>query len=103
MSFKTNNQESTNVFVPMSESKMASTKGGTDWDQEAVQDFILDWIEQQAEDPESFVAQFLAMFNPPATVDEDYWDQIGNELSEEGFMLPPWEALDPAVHFHGSM
>lgn len=85
-----------NVFIPMGETQMASKKGGDDiWGAEEFQQWLLDWINDQAEDPDSLVAHILSNFvELPDIGDESLWDLVGDDMAAEGLTLPPLEELE---------
>lgn len=91
-----------NVFVPMNESQMATTKGGDDgWPSEEFVQMLLDWIDEQMEDPESVVTQILSNFEL-GTLDEAIWEQMGNDMADEGLTWPDAQELYDSLFAGGS-
>lgn len=85
-SLATSNGAASNPFVPMTESQMQLAKGGTDFPG------IFELFENASEAVQTIVETFVSQLEP-FDLNEDYWDELSDELSDEGYIIPPWEAL----------
>jgi len=91
-----------NAFIPMDESQMASKKGGVDeWYSEEFQQWVLEWIDDQAQDPDSIVTQILSNFTELTSIDESDWNLIGDNMDAEGLSWPSATELEESIFLGG--
>lgn len=90
---------SEDIFIPMSEVQMETTKGGNDWPGLVPENFE-DILAGLADDLVGLVNYFNEVF-PAPTMHEGMWLDVQSKLAEDGFVLPDWDLLDPAVAGEG--
>lgn len=92
-----------NVFVPMNESQMEAAKGGDDcWQSEEFLQMMLDWVDEQTQDPTSVFSQVLSNFGEINTIDEGIWEDIADDMEAEGLIWPDAEAMYEMMFMGGN-